>query len=290
MPPRSTPDHSIKFDRAQANGVEFHVAMAGPIDGPLVVLLHGFPEFWFAWRHQIAPLAAAGYRVVAPDQRGYGLTTKPPVIGDYLLDTLAKDVVALAASLGHEHFSLVGHDWGGIVAWQLAARFPENVERTVILNAPHPGTLLSHAFWHPFQFVRSAYVGFFQVPGLPELVLKAGDHALLANTLTRSSLPGTFSADELDSYREAWSQKGALTAMLNWYRAMPAAKPCHARIQSPLRVIWGDKDTALDQGLAERGAAMCEDAEVIHVKGATHWVHQEEPELVSRLLLEFLHR
>lgn len=268
--------------------MEFHVAMAGLVDGPLVVLLHGFPEFWFAWRHHIAPLAAAGFRVVAPDQRGYGLSSKPPVVGDYLLDTLAEDVVALAGALGHERFSVVGHDWGGIVAWQLAARFPENVERTVILNAPHPGTLLSHAFWHPLQFVRSAYVGFFQVPGLPELVLKAGDHALLAATLTQSSLPGTFSPDELDSYREAWSRKGALTAMLNWYRAMPAATPCHARIQSPLRVIWGDKDTALDKGLAERGAAQCVDAEVIHVKGATHWVHHEEPELVRRLLLEFL--
>ena len=279
---------ALEFRDVQAAGVRLHVALAGPGRGPLVILLHGFPEFWYAWRRQIEPLAAGGLRVAAPDQRGYGLSDKPRSIRDYGLDVLADDVLALASALGHERFSIVGHDWGGVVAWQLAARHPERIERMVILNAPHPATVLRHALHHPTQLLRSSYVAFFQVPVIPEIALRMNDFAGLSMALTESSAPGTFDQEDLRRYKEAWSEDRALTSMLNWYRAAPTATPSRNRITVPVRVIWGDKDSALEKGLAEEGAACCDRAEVVHVEHATHWVHHEEPALVGKLLAEFV--
>lgn len=262
--------------------------MAGPEDGPLIVLLHGFPEFWFAWRHQIEPLAAAGWRVCVPDQRGYGESDKPAAIRDYGLDALSDDIVALAGSLGHEKFALVGHHWGGIVAWQTATRFP-HVSSLVVLNAPHPGTMATYGLRHPSQLIKSAYVGFFQLPGLPELTLKANGFQLLKLSMTASSRKGTFSEDALQHYVRAWSQEGTLTSMLNWYRALAsvsAAAP--GRITVPTMVIWGDRDSALNAGLAEESFAFCDQGEIVHVPGATHWVHHEEAALVNAEVLRFL--
>jgi len=274
--------------RVSANGIGFHVATCGPREGPPVVLLHGFPEFWFGWRRQMEPLANAGWQVIAPDQRGYGESDKPAGIGAYALDTLADDVCGICSQLGHERFAVVGHDWGGIVAWHLAAREPERVSRLAILNAPHPATLATYALTHPLQAVRSAYVGFFQMPWLPELALRANDHALLELTLSGSSLPGAFDEAALRKYREAWARDGALEAMLNWYRAMPLARPLGRRIEVPVKVLWGDADPALSSGLAEAGAAFCSACEVVHLPRATHWLHQEMPEEVNASLVEFL--
>lgn len=290
------PDHANATDAAQlirhqriaANGIGFHVATCGPEDGPAVVLLHGFPEFWYGWRQQMEPLADAGLRVIVPDQRGYGESDKPAGVGAYALDTLADDVCAICSQLGHERFAVVGHDWGGIVAWHLAARKPARLSRLAILNAPHPATLASYALTHPLQAVRSAYVGFFQTPWLPEMALSANDHALLALALTGRSLPGTFDEAALARYREAWSREGALSAMLNWYRAMPLAQPLGRRIETPALVLWGDEDPALSSGLAEAGAALCETCEVVHLPGATHWLQHEMPGQVNASLIAFL--
>ena len=259
------------------DGVRLHVASAGPADGPLVVLLHGFPEFWYGWRHQIAALAEAGLRVVAPDQRGYNLSDKPAGIAAYRLDTLANDIVHLTAALGCERFAVVGHDWGGVVAWQVAARFPERVTRAAILNAPHPATLRPYARRHPSQLAKSWYVAFFQLPALPELALRADGFWVLRRVLRRTSRPGTFSGADFARYREAWAQPDALSAGLNWYRALRlAAPPPEVPVRVPVRVIWGDRDAFLDGGLAEAGAALCDDCEVFHLSGATHWVQHEE--------------
>jgi len=278
----------IRHHRIAANGIGIHVATCGPEDGPAVVLLHGFPEFWFGWRHQIEPLAKAGLRVIVPDQRGYGESDKPGGISAYALDTLAEDVCGLCSQLGHERFAVVGHDWGGIVAWHLAAREPARLSRLAILNAPHPATLASYALTHPLQAVRSAYVGFFQTPWLPEMALSVNDHALLALTLTGRSPPGTFDEVALARYREAWSREGALTAMLNWYRAMPLARPLDRRIEIPAMVLWGDEDPALSSGLAEAGASLCDTCKVVHLPGATHWLQHEMPEQVNASLIAFL--
>jgi pimeloyl-ACP methyl ester carboxylesterase len=276
--------------RLRTNGIELHAVAAGPPDGPLVLLLHGFPEFWYGWLRQIAPLAAAGLRVVAPDQRGYNLSAKPGGVAAYALDTLADDALGLADALGRARFAVVGHDWGGIVAWHLAGRNPERVERAAVLNAPHPATVRDFMLAHPSQALRSWYAGFFQAPLLPEWTLGAADFAWLRASLARSSQPGAFPAEDLRRYRGAWARPGALTAMLNWYRALPrhAGPPRPPRIRVPVRVVWGDRDPFLDRGLAGAGLALCDDGEAFHLMDATHWVQHEEPERVNRLLAEFL--
>jgi pimeloyl-ACP methyl ester carboxylesterase len=276
--------------RLAANGITLHAVAAGPADGPLVILLHGFPEFWYGWRRQIVALAASGLRVVAPDQRGYNLSDKPAEIAAYRLDTLAGDVLGQADALGRERFAVVGHDWGGVVAWHLASRNPERVTRAAILNAPHPATVRRHARAHVSQALKSWYIAYFQLPLLPELGLRAGGFWALRRALRRTSRPGTFTVEDFRHYREAWAQPGTLTAMLNWYRALrlSAASQMPARVRVPMRVIWGDKDAFLDRGLAEASAALCDQAEVFHLATATHWVQHEEPDEVNRLLIAFL--
>jgi pimeloyl-ACP methyl ester carboxylesterase len=276
--------------RLRAGTIELHAVAAGPPDGRLVVLLHGFPEFWYGWRRQIAPLAAAGLRVLVPDQRGYNLSDKPAGVAAYALDTLADDVLGLADALGRGRFAVVGHDWGGVVAWHLAARNPERVERAAVLNGPHPATVRAFMRAHPSQALRSWYAGFFQAPLLPEWTLGAADFAWLRASLDRTSRPGAFSDEDLRRYRAAWARPGALTAMLNWYRALPrfAGPSPSGRIRVPVRVVWGDRDPFLDRGLVEAGLALCDRGEAFHLPEATHWVQHEEPERVNRLLVEFL--
>jgi epoxide hydrolase 4 len=276
--------------RLRTNGIELHGLAAGPPDGPLVVLLHGFPEFCYGWRHQIGPLAEAGLRVLAPDLRGCNLSSKPAGLAAYTLDALADDVLGLADALGRRRFAIVGHDWGGVLAWHLAGRDPERVERAAVLNAPHPGVMRGYARGRPSQLAKSWYVAFFQLPALPEAMLRAAGFAWLRNALARTSRPGTFTPEDVCRYREAWSQPGALTAALNWYRAprLPAGRPKPARVRVPVRVIWGDRDAFLNPDLAEAGLALCEQGEAFHLTGATHWLQHEEPERVNRLLLDFL--
>lgn len=272
-----------------ANGQSFYLAAAGPRSGPPVFLLHGFPEMSYAWRHQLAALAEAGMRVMAPDQRGYGHSSKPSDVGAYRLDTLGADIVALASELGYSSARLVGHDWGGLVAWLLATHNPGFVDRLAILNAPHPATLMGHMVRRPSQALRSAYVAFFQLPWIPEAALGTLDHALLEAALVRTSRPGTFDDDELAVYRAAWSIDGALTGMLNWYRALALAPSLdRRRVTCPVRILWGDRDAALDQSLAELAATRCEVVEVIHLPQATHWLHHEEHRRVNELLIDFL--
>jgi epoxide hydrolase 4 len=284
------PRTGLTFDHVRLpTRTRLHVAGAGPADGPLVVLLHGFPEFWYGWRHQIAAFADSGLRVVAPDQRGCNLSDKPAGIAAYRLDALAEDIVGLAAALGRERFAVVGHDWGGVVAWRLAARFPQRVTRAAILNAPHPATWRSYARRHPAQLLKSWYVAFFQLPRLPELGLRAADFWILRQVLRRTSQPGTFTAKDFRRYCEAWAQPGALPAGLNWYRALRfGAAPAAGRVHVPVRIVWGDRDAFLESGLAEAGAALCDSCEVFHLPQATHWVQHEEAAEVNRLLFEFL--
>jgi len=279
----------IEHGQVELGDVHLHVAMAGPARGPLVFLLHGFPEGALGWRHQMEPLARAGWRVAAPDQRGYGISSKPAKVADYAIDRLADDIVALAAAFGHDRAALVGHDWGGVVAWHLLEHRAPFVERAVILNAPHPSTLLDHALAHPTQAAKSAYIAFFQLPWLPEAWLQAGHHALLRQALETTSRAGAFDAATLDAYVSAWSEPGALSAMLDWYRALAFAPALPSRrIAAPVRILWGDRDAALDAGLAERAAAHCDRGEVIHLPECTHWLQHEEPERITALIDEFL--
>jgi pimeloyl-ACP methyl ester carboxylesterase len=280
-----------RFAFLDARGIRLHAADAGREDGPLVILLHGFPEFWYGWRHQIGPLAEAGYRVLAPDQRGYNTSDKPAGVASYALDRLAEDVVGLIDALGRPKATVVGHDWGGIVAWWLALRHPDRLERVAVLNAPHPGAFRRFLVRHPAQMLRSWYILAFQLPGLPEIGLRRGNWRALERALRRTSRPGTFSAADLDRYRRAWSEPGAITAMIHWYRAGVRALPRlpeDTRIRVPALLIWGAQDRFLDRGLARSSMALCDDGRLEFIEGATHWVQHEEPGRVNRFLLDFL--
>lgn len=280
----------LEFLWVSGNDLRLHAVAAGPADRPLVILLHGFPEFWYGWRRQIAPLADAGLRVVVPDQRGYNLSDKPAGVAAYRLDVLADDVLGLADSLGRSRFAVVGHDWGGVVAWFLAARNPERIAGAAILNAPHPATLRRYAAAHCRQLLKSWYVAYFQLPLLPELSLRAGGFFIPRRVLRQSAAPGTFAGEDSRRYREAWGQAGALRAMLDWYRALRLGIPAAARdrIRRPVRVIWGDRDAFLEPGLAEAGLALCDAGESFHLPAASHWVQHEAAAEVNRLLIDFL--
>jgi pimeloyl-ACP methyl ester carboxylesterase len=276
---------------ADLAGVRLHYVEAG--EGPLVVLLHGFPEFWFSWRFQIPALAAAGFRVVAPDMRGYNLSDKPKGVEGYALERLARDVERLIGALGEERAVIVGHDWGGIVAWAVAMLHPERVDRLVILNVPHPERL-ARGPRTPRQLLKSSYAFFFQIPWLPETVLRARDFAVVRSVFRNDPVrPDTFGEDDIDRYVEALSQPGALTATINYYRALARRAPALARtlrrrIEAPVLVIWGQRDLFLVPELARPDPAFVPDARVERLPDASHWVQQDRPERVNALLLDFL--
>ncbi len=275
--------------RRRVGDVTLHVVEAGPADGPLLVLLHGFPEFWWAWRRQITPLARAGYHVVVPDMRGFGLSDAPQAVADYRIETLAADVVALADGFGDGRFRLVGHDWGGIVAWAVGALHPGRLDRLVVMDAPHPDVWARQARRHPTQALRSTYVALFQLPRVPEAVLGARGFAGLRAMMRASARPDTFAPGDLDRYAEAWARPGSLTGMLNYYRALrllPAGGV--GRVAARTLVMWGEHDRFLERHVAEAGLAQCDDARLSVVAGATHWLHVEEPERVNAELAAFL--
>ncbi|HXC54456.1 MAG TPA: alpha/beta hydrolase [Rhizomicrobium sp.] len=282
---------TIRFSRRLCGDVTLHVAEAGPEDGPLVVLLHGFPEFWFGWRHQIGALAAAGYRVVAPDQRGYNLSDKPRGIARYDVDRLAADVVALAAHYTSEPFNLVGHDWGAVAAWWTASRTPQKIRRLAVLNCPHPAVWRGAMDNDPVQRKASWYVRAFRLPWLPEALMRSGNFRALLTALRQSKRP--LGDDDAERYRAAWRQPGALTAMINWYRAILRHKfepIAPASIRVPVQIIWGRNDPYALPALAEASKALCAEAQLTYLPDATHWVAHDAPERVNAILLDFLGR
>jgi len=268
-------------------GVHLHYVELG--EGPLVVLLHGFPEFWYAWRNQIAALASAGFRVVAPDQRGYNLSSKPEGIAAYGAARLVEDVAALVRHCGAEKAFVVGHDWGAGVAWAFAMEHPEMVERLVVLNGPHPERLLHALRTSPIQWIRSWYIFFFQLPALPEAVSELDRYAFLLKPLREEpTRPGAFTRDDLALYVAAYAKPGALTAMINWYRAILRGKtPKVRRTEVPVLVLWGENDPHLDREIATPSAELVPNARVVFVPGATHWLQHDAPERVNEELVAF---
>ncbi len=274
---------------AEVNGVRLHYAEAG--SGPLVVLLHGFPEFWYSWRHQIPALADAGYHVVAPDMRGYNLSSKPAGWREYDAGALAGDVAGLVRHFGVESAHIVGHDWGAAVAYYTAMEHPEVVNRLAILNVPHPARMLA-SFRTSRQLRKSWYMFFFQLPVIPERLLAANDFAAAKRAL-RAESPDAFSDADIERYVEAWSQPGALSAMINYYRAAlrrsPRASLTRMRpIDLPVLVIWGQRDSVLGSELAEPERKWVSDVRVERLPEATHWVQHDAPERVNELLIGFL--
>jgi pimeloyl-ACP methyl ester carboxylesterase len=273
---------------AEVGDASLHYVEAG--DGPLIVLLHGFPEFWFGWRLQIAPLAAAGFRVVAPDLRGYNLSSRPDGVEAYTADRLAADIVGLVRERGAESALLVGHDWGGTVAWTMAMNHPEVVDRLAILNAAHPRRL-QQGLHNPNQLRKSWYFFFFAIPGLPEEVVHARNWHFFRHFLQDARPP--YTDEEIERYVEAWSQPGAATAMINYYRASVRQSPKQAEAQlrpvsAPTLVIWGQDDAYLGPDLAEPDRDDVPNLDrVERLADASHWVHHDEAEHVNQLLIDF---
>jgi epoxide hydrolase 4 len=271
------------------NGVRLHVVEAGPEDGPPVVLLHGFPEMWYGWRRQIGPLAEAGFRVLVPDQRGYNTSDKPEGVAAYRTGTLAADVVGLLDEAGLERATVVGHDWGAAVAWWLGLAHPERVTRLAVLNAPHPSVMRRHLLSSPRQVLRSWYVFFFQLPGLPERLLARDGFARLARAV-RGGRRGTCTDEDLAVYRAAWAQPGALTAMVNWYRAAfrsGGSPPPRRRVVPETLVLWGARDRFLGREMAGPSVSRCDRGRLEVLEAASHWLQHDEAEAVNDRLVRF---
>ena len=266
-----------------------HAVAAGPRDGQVVILLHGFPEFWYCWNRQIEPLAAAGFRVIVPDQRGYNLSGKPSGVAAYALNELVSDVIAIGAQLGQEKIFLAGHDWGAAVAWSAALLHPQRIAKLSVLNVPHPSVMRKFLSRRPRQLLRSWYMFFFQLPLLPEAIFSAFRYRVGARSLLRSSRPGTFSAEDLAQYRAAWAQPGALTGMINWYRALFRfrTKFPDRTVHVPTRILWGERDAFLLAEMANESLRYCTSAELFTFANASHWLQHEEPVRVSELLIDF---
>jgi pimeloyl-ACP methyl ester carboxylesterase len=272
------------------NGVRLHVLQAGPIEGPLVILLHGFPEFSYAWTKQISYLAQYGYRVWAPDQRGYNLSDKPKGITSYKLDELVKDIIGLIDAAGQKKAFLVAHDWGGSVAWRIATSYPERIVKMVVLNSPHGKVMKEHLQSNPTQRKRSRYMYYFQIPLLPEIRIKLENFKSLKNALINSSLLDTFSDLDLEKYSKAWSRPRAYHSMINWYRAA-FQKPSHyendIKIVVPTLLIWGELDKFLGVEMAQESINLCHNGRLLIVKDATHWVQHEKTDEVNKLITSF---
>ena len=291
----SQPDNRLPADLregyADIGDQRMHYVEAG--HGPLVMLLHGFPEFWYGWRRQIEPLASAGFRVVAPDLRGYNLSSRPADVAAYEAGPLVADISGLIHERGADSALLVGHDWGGTVAWDTAMAQPDAVDRLVILNAAHPRKL-SQGLHHPEQLRRSWYFFFFATPDLPESVVQA-NHWHFFRHFLRDAKPALTPA-ETERYIQAWSQEGAATGMINYYRSSVRANQKQALaalrpIQAPTLVIWGQRDRYLGQDLAEPDRDDVPNlAGVERLPDASHWAHHDEPERVNQLMIDFFGR
>lgn len=285
----STVELQITHGKADVGaGIRLHYVEAG--SGPLVILLHGFPEFWYSWRHQIGPLAEAGYHVVAPDMRGYDLSDRPQSWRSYDAGLIAEDIAGLIHSFGEEQAYVVGHDWGAAIAYTLAMSHPEVVRRLAILNVPHPARM-AEGFRTLKQLRKSWYMFFFQIPRLPEYMFSREDFSFAKRSL-RSDAKDAFADEDLERYVEAWSQPGALTGMINYYRAALRRTPSKALarmrpIPASTLVIWGMRDRHLGSELAVPAPEWVPDVRFEPIPDATHWVQHDAPQRVNELLLEF---
>jgi pimeloyl-ACP methyl ester carboxylesterase len=287
----------IQHAYADVNGVRLHYATAG--DGQLVVFLHGFPEFWYAWKDQLAEFGK-DHLAVAPDMRGYNLSSKPEGVEQYRMPLLVEDVRALAEKLGFgakRKFILVGHDWGGVVAWSYAAAHPDTLEKLIIVNAPHPGVFGRLLREDPAQQKASAYMLMFRSPE-GEKTLTANNHQMLVDIVLGQGLKsGAFTEADKKAYLEAWSQPGAVTGGLNYYRASqvgpapdaptPPSAPS-LKVTVPTLVIWGEKDTALLTSNLDGLEQFVPQLTVKRIPEGTHWVVHEHPAEVNRHIREFI--
>jgi pimeloyl-ACP methyl ester carboxylesterase len=290
----------FKHDYAEVNGIRLHYAMNG--SGKLIMFVHGFPEFWYAWKEQLVEFGR-DHCAVALDMRGYNLSDKPEAVEQYAIKYLTEDLRALARSLGHERFILVAHDWGGAVAWALAINHPECVEKLIIVNSPHPAVFARELAENPVQQKASQYMLAFR-SRKTEAMLAANNYAALVGIVMGEGLKkGHFTEEDRQAYIAAWSQPGALTGGLNYYRASrvgppsgdeqartfePGARSMDVRV--PTLMIWGERDVALTPGNLDGLDAYVPDLTIRRIPDGTHWVVHEQPALVNDTIREFIAR
>jgi len=287
----------IQSEFIQANGLRFHVNTCGDEASPrLALCLHGFPELGYSWRDQLPHLAELGYRVWAPDLRGYGQSDRPSEMSDYALEHLMEDVAQLIDASGAESVLLIAHDWGAIVAWYFAIREIRPLERLVIMNVPHPAAMQGRGF-NFRQLRKSWYIFFFQIPWLPELFLGRGRAEAVGNVFSKTAVNRKRFPDEvLDTYRNAASQPGALRAMVNYYRALVRGRGAARQralgipiIETPTLMIWGERDFALGKELTYGTEQHVRNFTLRYVPKASHWVQQDDPETVNAMLEAWIH-
>jgi pimeloyl-ACP methyl ester carboxylesterase len=290
----------IRHGYAATNELKLHYAASGPEDAHLLLFLHGYPEFWYAWRHQLADLGDA-YHCVAPDLPGYNLSSKPTEVARYRTKRLIQDVAAFAAQFSRKRkFTLVAHDWGGALAWAFAIKHPELLERLIIINAVHPGAFQREIARNPAQGAASQYIHEIRAEG-SEARYAANDYALLWRSLEKTAEAGHLTPADRAAFVQAWSQPGALTGMFNWYRAMRMDPPKPGgqaqaefyddeslMVRVPARVMWGMQDTALLPGCVEGLERWVPNLDVRHVPDGSHWIVYEKPQLVSETIRNWL--
>ena len=282
-------EHYIKV-----NGILIHYMEEG--QGELVILLHGFPEFWFGWRHQI-PALSKKYRVVAVDMRGYNLSDKPLGVQNYKIDILAKDIADLVKALGEEKAIIVGHDWGGAVAWVVATLYPQVVKKLAVLNICHPSEMKKALMgFNLSQWKKSYYIFLFQLPRLPERFLGKDLKGFFTKAFTTFLPKGrtlNITEAEIDKYVEAYSQPGALTATINYYRAtfrQLGGLHITGKLQMPVLMLWGENDIALGKELTYNTKEYCDNLEIIYDPTSGHFIQHDNPEWVNERLLEFFEK
>jgi epoxide hydrolase 4 len=273
-----------------ANDVTFHYVTKG--EGELMLMLHGFPEFWYSWRHQIAEFSH-NYKAVALDLRGYNESDKPKAQDAYRLSVLLEDIKGMIKGLGYERCVLVGHDWGGAIAWTFAYAYPQLVKRLIVLNLPHPAKFSEGLRTLP-QLLKSWYILLFQVPVFPEWLLSQNDYRLLIGILTQTAVnPDAFPPEAIEAYRTAAAKPGAVTAMLNYYRNLWGSNFLQESwdvLYVPTLMIWGENDVALGKELTLGTQDYVKDLEIRYISNCGHWVQQEQPQLVNQYIREWLSR
>jgi pimeloyl-ACP methyl ester carboxylesterase len=278
-----------RFDHV--NGITLHALHDGEENKEIIIFLHGFPEYSYAWHKQIPFFAANGFHALAPDQRGYNLSSKSKGTKAYVIDNLINDIALYIKHLTPNKITLVGHDWGGAVAWGLATKHPELLKKLVILNMPHLAVMKKHLRSNFKQMLKSWYAAFFQLPFLPEFFCRVGGNRFLTRSLMRTSNKGTFSKQDMALYRQAWQQPNALTSMLNWYRAFKYdILKKYPKVNVPTLIIWGRNDATLSAEMAQDSVEMCNQGKLTILNDATHWLHHEKPDEINRLILGFVNQ
>jgi pimeloyl-ACP methyl ester carboxylesterase len=291
----------LTHEYAEVNGVKLHYVKAGQ-GKKLLMFVHGFPEFWYEYKNQLEEFGK-DYLAVAPDMRGYNLSAKPAELEKYEVKYMVEDLRQLAEKLGHKKFTLVAHDWGGAIAWAFAIAHPEALEKLVIINAPHPGVFQRELKDNPAQQEASRYMLMFRSPQA-EQMLSANNYAALVQAVLGEGLKtGAFTEEDKKLYIEAWSQPGALTGGLNYYRAARVGPPTESgekselnfaaslnslTVKVPTLVIWGEKDTALLTGNLEGLDKYVPKLTIKRIPDGTHWVIHEKPALVNQYIREFI--